>query len=121
EYSAFGERTVLAGDGDALTLGFAGGEFDADTGLTRFGARDYDPVVGRWTAKDPIYFRGGQANVYAYTGSDPANFFDPEGEAVWFVGACAFGGCQGAVAALASATAWTGATLGAVWAGLSLG
>lgn len=32
EYSAFAERTVLAGDGDALTLRFAGGEFDADTG-----------------------------------------------------------------------------------------
>src|SRR5690606_23449766 len=35
EYSAFCERTVLSGDEDALALGFAGGEFDADTGLTR--------------------------------------------------------------------------------------
>jgi hypothetical protein len=41
EYSAFGERTAIAGDGAALSLGFAGGEFDADTGLVRFGARDY--------------------------------------------------------------------------------
>ncbi len=51
-YSAFGERTVIAGDPDGLTLGFAGGLFDADTGLTRFGARDYGPEVGRWTSKD---------------------------------------------------------------------
>ena len=34
-------------------FGFAGGLYDHLTGLTRFGARDYDPVVGRWTARDP--------------------------------------------------------------------
>ena len=27
--------------------------------LVRFGARDYDPETGRWTAKDPILFDGG--------------------------------------------------------------
>jgi RHS repeat-associated protein len=35
-------------------FGFAGGLYDPDTGLVRFGARDYDPAVGRWIAKDPI-------------------------------------------------------------------
>ena len=35
-------------------FGYAGGLYDRDTGLTRFGARDYDPNTGRWTAKDPI-------------------------------------------------------------------
>jgi RHS repeat-associated protein len=35
-------------------FGFAGGLYDADTGLVRFGARDYDAYTGRWTAKDPI-------------------------------------------------------------------
>ena len=47
------------------SFGFAGGLYDPDTGLTRFGARDYDPVVGRWTIKDPIRFEGGDANIYA--------------------------------------------------------
>ncbi len=32
-------------------FGLAGGLYDAQTGLVRFGARDYDPEVGRWTAK----------------------------------------------------------------------
>jgi len=61
------------------TFGFAGGLYDADTGLVRFGARDYDPVVGRWTSKDPILFAGGQANLYVYVGGDPINFIDPSG------------------------------------------
>jgi len=34
-------------------FGFAGGIYDPDTGLVRFGARGYDAETGRWTAKDP--------------------------------------------------------------------
>jgi hypothetical protein len=45
----------------------------------RFGARDYDPDMGRWTNKDPIGFAGGDTNVYAYVGSDPVNDLDPTG------------------------------------------
>jgi RHS repeat-associated protein len=57
-------------------FGFAGGLYDADTALVRFGMRDYDPTVGRWTSKDPILFGGGQANIYVYVGDDPVNRFD---------------------------------------------
>jgi RHS repeat-associated protein len=60
-------------------LGFAGGIYDPDTGLVRFGARDYDPVVGRWTAKDPIQFRGGDMDLYGYVFGDPVNSTDPTG------------------------------------------
>jgi len=45
----------------------------------RFGARDYDPQTGRWTAKDPIRFAGGDANLYSYVFSDPVNWIDPFG------------------------------------------
>jgi len=60
-------------------FGFAGGLYDQDTGLVRFGARDYDPDTGRWTAKDPILFAGGDTNLYGYTLGDPVNFVDPAG------------------------------------------
>ena len=60
-------------------FGFAGGLHDPDTGLTRFGARDYDAETGRWTSKDPILFNGGDMNLYGYVLQDPVNYFDPEG------------------------------------------
>ncbi len=60
-------------------FGFAGGLYDRDTGLTRFGARDYDAETGRWTAKDPIGFVSGSANHYSYSYNDPINFIDPSG------------------------------------------
>lgn len=40
-----------------MPFGFAGGLYDAETGLIRFGARDYDSHVGRWVSKDPIRFK----------------------------------------------------------------
>jgi RHS repeat-associated protein len=60
-------------------FGFAGGLLDPDTGLTRFGWRDYAPDVGRWTAKDPLLFESGDENLFAYVHSDPINFIDPSG------------------------------------------
>ena len=49
------------------------------TGLVRFGVRDYDPQTGRWTARDPALFDGGQPNFYAYVNGDPVNGRDPTG------------------------------------------
>ena len=65
-----------------IPFGFAGGLYDEDTGLVRFGVRDYDPQIGRWTSKDPVGFGGGQANLYVYVQMDPANHVDPRG--LWF-------------------------------------
>jgi RHS repeat-associated protein len=72
---------------DSLTVpltpfGFAGGLYDKDTGLVRFGARDYDASVGRWTSKDPIRFDGGSINLYGYVLSDPVNNRDGSGLAL---------------------------------------
>jgi len=60
-------------------LGMRGGVYDRDTGLVRFGARDYDPETGRWTTQDPIRFEGG-LNLYGYVVQDPVNKIDPNGE-----------------------------------------
>ncbi len=48
------------------------------SGLYDFGARWYDPGVGRFISPDPMGFGDGP-NLYAYVGNDPANFIDPVG------------------------------------------
>ena len=60
-------------------FGYAGGEYDTTTDLVRFGARDYDAEIGRWTAKDPIGFAGGDTHLYAYVGGDPVGLVDVTG------------------------------------------
>jgi RHS repeat-associated protein len=60
-------------------FGFAGGLYDEAAGLVRFGARDYDPALGRWTTPDPLGFSGGDTNLYAYRRGDPVNGSDPLG------------------------------------------
>lgn len=81
DYEAFGG---VSGTGaEVIPQGFAGGLYDAATGLVRFGVRDYDPRVGRWTVKDPIRWGGGQANLYVYAGNEPVNRRDPTGLTVY--------------------------------------
>jgi RHS repeat-associated protein len=57
---------------------FAGGLYDSQTRLTRFGARDYEAETGRWQAKDPSGFNGG-LNFYGYVFNDPINLIDIDG------------------------------------------
>ena len=78
-YDEFGRVISESGTAGFQPFGFAGGLYDRGTGLIRFGTRDYDPVVGRWTARDPINFFGGDPNLYAYLMNDPINYFDPYG------------------------------------------
>jgi RHS repeat-associated protein len=78
EYDEFGVVIQEMGAG-FQPFGFAGGVYDADTKLVRFGVRDYDPEVGRWTSKDPILFEGGDTNLFGYVNNDPINFIDPSG------------------------------------------
>ncbi len=78
DYDEFGNVTFNSNP-TFQPLGFAGGLFDSDTKLIKFGARDYDPVIGRWLRKDPIDFAGGDTNLYAYVGGDPMSYTDPDG------------------------------------------
>jgi len=83
DYDEFGNVTYDSNDG-FQPFGFAGGLYDSDTGLVRFGARDYDPETGRWTSKDPILFGGRDVNLYGYAFTDPMNHLDTNGMTVFF-------------------------------------
>jgi len=78
DYDEFGNVTLDTSPG-FQPFGFLGGIYDRDTGLVRLGARGYDPATGRWTAKDPAGFSGGE-NFYLYGDGDPVNMADVSGE-----------------------------------------
>ena len=52
---------------------------DPDTGFVRFGWRDYDPAVGRFTAPDPARDMRGDGDLYDYCMDDPVSRVDPTG------------------------------------------
>jgi RHS repeat-associated protein len=53
--------------------------YDTATGLTKFGARYYNPDLGRFTQRDP----SGEDLPYAYAGCDPVNHTDWTGLYSW--------------------------------------
>ena len=79
DYDSFGNIINDTNTSFEMPFGFAGGLHDRDAGLVRFGYRDYDPDIGRWTAKDPIGFAGGDTDLFGYCLSDPVNAVDPLG------------------------------------------
>jgi len=122
DYDAFGNVISDSNTDFTIPFGFAGGLQDNGTGLIRFGYRDYDPETGRWTARDPIGFAGGDTNLYGYVLGDPINLIDPTGEfgvagavvgaVVNAVSTYASGGSAGDVARAAVVGAATGFVTG---------
>jgi len=84
QYDSFGNLLQVRGDAVRLPIGFAGGLFDADTGLTRFVWRDYDADTGRFTALDPLGAKGGDSDWYGYCVDDRVNRVDAWGLEVEF-------------------------------------
>ena len=86
-----------------------------------FGARDYDPALGRWVAKDPIGFAGGDVSLYGYCLGDPVGLVDPSGTSgiPWFT----VGGVtvSGTGIEILGATSLTFPVLGQVIAGSFIG
>jgi len=83
-YDAFGRTiaglpvfpSVLASD--PVLYGFAGRQFDTESGKYYNRARMYDPSTGRFMNQDPIGLRGG-LNLYRYAENNPLLFTDPSG------------------------------------------
>ncbi|MGW1142842.1 RHS repeat-associated core domain-containing protein, partial [Streptomyces zhihengii] len=63
------------------TRGFVGGVSES-TGLTHLGAREYDPMTGRFISADPVgdLKDAQQINGYAYSSNNPVTFADADGK-----------------------------------------
>ncbi len=77
----YGEWGVVLQDTNPgwMPFGFAGGVYEGEVGVSRFGARDLLLGVGRWQSKDPVRFAGRVGNLFEYGFSDPQTYFDPSG------------------------------------------
>ncbi|MBZ0090107.1 MAG: hypothetical protein K8H90_06995, partial [Thermoanaerobaculia bacterium] len=66
---------------------FTGKYLDDDTGLYYYGARYYDPALGRFISPDPLYVADPErcttnpiaCNLFAYANNNPLAFIDPTG------------------------------------------
>lgn len=80
-YRPFGERMLKPAA--ANSQWFHGKQLDPDTGLEDFGARNYDPVVGRFLSVDPVDFSEKNilqsSNRYLYANNSPYKYKDPDG------------------------------------------
>jgi RHS repeat-associated protein len=129
EYSPYGAITVneLANGqtGQPANYYFTGKELDA-TGLYFYGARYYDPEIGRFITADTIVqapYDPQSLNRYAYCRNNPLNYVDPSGHWFWgvviFICAMAAAGAVVNVAIAGAAgqiTSWT-----AFWAAMGAG
>ncbi len=77
-YTPYGTQSYLSGS-LSTNRGFTG-QYQDDTGLDYYGARYYDPVIGRFLSADDIQGNGQGADPYAYVQGNPETFTDPTGE-----------------------------------------
>ena len=81
-YKPFGERTANAKTAGANRQFFHGKAADPESGLSYFGARYYDPVIGRFMGPDERGFQEGDIQsfgLYAYGANNPYRYRDPDG------------------------------------------
>ncbi len=86
DYYPYGEIGMDVGSSSASHK-FTGQEWDSETGLYYYGARYYNPVIGRFisadtTVQDPANPQ--TLNRYSYVGNNPIHYVDPNGKA--FIG-----------------------------------
>jgi len=82
-YQPFGERIDNEVSSKDNTPFYTGKPHDDDTGLSYFGARYYDPFVGRFLGTDPVDVDPNNLhsfNRYAYANNNPYTFIDPDGK-----------------------------------------
>ena len=123
DYDPYGQMIAQQEGETGNPFKYASGYFDSNTNLYHFGARYYDPSLGRWTQQDPVAGSLGDlrsADRYAYANDDPVNMVDPSGKASlpcgfsvafnYFLMGSAFGGFIGLLA---------GGSIGGIAAGVA--
>jgi RHS repeat-associated protein len=93
QYEPYGAR--IPSSTPAPRFGFTGQRFEAATGIYDYGARWYDPQLGRFLQPDPVVpdpLDPQSLNRYAYVRNDPVNATDPTGNVPIWEGYYGWGG-----------------------------
>jgi len=78
KYTPFGETLSESGNlAGGVDYTFTGQELDPALAMLDYGARFYNPRLGRFTGVDPIDPRG--ESPYAYANNNPLRYIDPSG------------------------------------------
>jgi RHS repeat-associated protein len=92
-YGPYGNTRYQVGS-MGTAKGFTGQYQDA-TGLDYYGARYYDPVVGRFISADTVQGNGQGMEPYAYVGGNPETNNDPTGQKVVSCAQASHSRCEG--------------------------
>ncbi len=79
DYYAFGLNVSRYNLGDKDKHLYNGKELQEQFNQYDYGARFYDPVIGRWTSVDPLAEKTKKVSPYIYGANNPIRFIDPDG------------------------------------------
>ena len=81
DYQPYGDR-IVSDNSTGNNLWYTGKASYENFGLSYFGARWYNPILGRFTGIDPVRYQEDNIhsfNRYAYANNNPYKFVDPDG------------------------------------------
>ncbi len=81
DYYPFGGLMSTSSRQSVQPYKYNGKELETACGVNwyDYGARRYDPVLGRWNGVDPLCEDYYSENPYGYCGNNPVNYVDPNG------------------------------------------